>query len=61
MGGDTRTNVFMFQTLGQGGELMQIMLIIFCMGVQLGVYCWFGEQLTYQVLETLKKKYPPCS
>jgi len=46
----------MFQIWGEAGELLQTAIIFCSMFTQLGIYCWFGEELTCQVLATVKNK-----
>jgi hypothetical protein len=42
-------DVLLLQFLGESGEALQIVFVFGCMVMQLAIYCWFGEELTYQV------------
>lgn len=39
----------MFQVWGQTADVMQVIMVAGLFIIQLGIYCFFGEELHYQV------------
>jgi hypothetical protein len=39
----------MFQVWGQTADVLQIIMVAGLFIIQLGIYCFFGEELHYQV------------